>query len=95
MVVGIELRCWSVRKASLSLRRAASVPHLVLESLPNPGDAGETQLLHSSEMEHLAMEFAEYEPEQLPEAPLATCWRRLFYDFKGFPTYRMLKPCFC
>lgn len=33
------------------------------------GDDGETQLIHSSEMDHLAKEFAEEEVAEVPSGP--------------------------
>ena len=56
---------------------ASNTPALVLDSLPFGGDEGETQPLHSKEMDLLAKEFKNMstEPDKGPdnEAPLVTC----------------------
>ena len=60
------------RKAAESLSQEKAVPKLVLDSLPFGSDNVETQVLHHSETEHLAKEFAEMEtPEPVPTVPTA------------------------
>ena len=60
------------RKAAESLNQEKAVPKLVLDSLPFGSDHVETQVLHHSETEHLAKEFAEMEvSEPVPDVPVA------------------------
>ena len=50
------------------------MPELVLDSLPFGSDHVDTQILHQSETEHLAKEFAEMgTSEPVPAAPTAIC----------------------
>ena len=62
-----------LRTAKKSLERGKSTAHLVLDSIPNMGDDGETQMLQSEEMEHFAKEFAEMEEVVVPASATATC----------------------
>ena len=67
--------------ASQALQRGKSTPHLVLESLPEVGEDGETQLLHSMEMEHLAKMFSETREVEVPKCPTVACLIILIWSF--------------
>lgn len=65
------------KPTSSTASSSSSTPSLVLDSLPLGTDEGETQVMHSSEMEMIATELKHMSPKTtfVPEAPVVTCFQ--------------------